>query len=142
MQELLNILQRIKDQAGPTLTHSVYERHPIMVLLDIGLVIVAILFIIVLALSVFEQMDDIPITIIFAIVGYIAGVGYLHNIYRYEMTKESEQRVNTVLMAMPTDEYTELVRKVKLADLNQIDDVMLQLIAKRVKNINTTGLFK
>lgn len=53
------------------------------------------------------------------------------------MTKESEQRVHEALMEMSADEYTQLVNQVKLADLNQIDDVMMRLIAKHVKEINT-----
>ena len=56
------------------------------------------------------------------------------------MTVESEQRVNNALANMPIDEYNNLVNQVKLADLNQIDDVMLRLIAKHVKNINTPRL--
>lgn len=56
------------------------------------------------------------------------------------MTVESEQRVNNALANMPIDEYNNLVKQVKLADLNQIDDVMLRLIAKHVKNTNTPRL--
>lgn len=53
------------------------------------------------------------------------------------MTEQSEQRVHEALMELSADEYTQLVNQVKLADLNQIDDVMMRLIAKHVKDINT-----
>ena len=53
------------------------------------------------------------------------------------MTEQSEQRVHEALMELSADEYTRLVSQVKLADLNQIDDVMMRLIAKHVKDINT-----
>ena len=64
----------------------------------------------------------------------------LHSLYQYEMTQESEQRVNNVLAEMPIDEYNNLVKQVKLLDVNQIDDVMMRLIAKHVKDINTPRL--
>ena len=67
---------------------------------------------------------------------------YVHRIYRYEMTQESEQRVNDVLKATPAVEYAELVKQVKLADLDQIEDVTLRAIAKHVKDVETPGLFK
>ena len=67
---------------------------------------------------------------------------YVHRIYQYEMTQESEQRVNTALLDMPADQYAELVKQVKLADLDQIEDVTLRAIAKHVKDIETPGLFK
>ena len=40
MQDLLNTLQQIKDQAHPTLTRLVYERHPYMVFVDAIVVLV------------------------------------------------------------------------------------------------------
>ena len=58
------------------------------------------------------------------------------------MTKDSEQRVNDVLKATTADEYAELVKQIKLADLDQIEDVTLRAIAKHVKDIETPGLFK
>lgn len=62
--------------------------------------------------------------------------------YQHEMTEESEQRVNDVLKATPATEYAELVKQIKLADLNQIEDTTLRTIAKHVKDIETPGLFK
>lgn len=62
--------------------------------------------------------------------------------YQHEMTEESEQRVNDVLKATPATEYAELVKQIKLADLDQIEDTTLRTIAKHVKDIETPGLFK
>lgn len=139
MQDLLNTLQQIKDQAGPTLTHSLYERHPFMLVLDIFTVLFAIGIFIAIIISLFKQWN-IPTIVLGGIVFLIALAGYLHNAYKYEMTKESEQRVHEALMELSADEYTHLVSQVKLADLNQIDDVMMRLIAKHVKDINTPRL--
>lgn len=139
MQDLLNTLQQIKDQAGPTLTHSLYERHPFMLVLDIFTVLFAIGIFIAIIISLFKQWN-IPTIVLGGIVFLIALAGYLHNAYKYEMTKESEQRVHEALMELSADEYTHLVSRVKLADLNQIDDVMMRLIAKHVKDINTPRL--
>lgn len=136
MQDLLNTLQQIKDQAGPTLTHSLYERHPFMVELDIFTVLFAIGIFIAIIISLFKQWN-IPTIVLGGVVFLIALVGYFHNAYKYEMTEQSEQRVHEALMELSADEYTRLVSQVKLADLNQIDDVMMRLIAKHVKNINT-----
>lgn len=139
MQDLLNTLQQIKDQAGPTLTHSVYERHPFMVVLDVVTVLMAIGVLIAIVVSLFGKWN-LPTIVLIGVIAEIAVVGYLHSAYKYEMTKESEQRVHEALMEMSADEYTQLVNQVKLADLNQIDDVMMRLIAKHVKDINTPRL--
>ena len=139
MQDLLNTLQQIKDQAGPTLTHSVYERHPFMMVLDVGTVLMAIFVLIAIVVSLFGKWN-LPTIVLIGVIAEIVLVGYLHNAYKYEMTKESEQRVHEALMEMSADEYTQLVNQVKLADLNQIDDVMMRLIAKHVKEINTPRL--
>ena len=140
MQDLLNTLQQIKDQTHPTLTQSLYERHPIMLIIDITLVVMAIVLIITLALSVLRQFDGPPASVLVAMVGYIAITGCIHHAYRYEMTIESEQRVDTALMNMPADEYTKLVDQVKLADINKIDNVMLRVIAEHIKDVNTPEL--
>ena len=139
MQDLLNTLQQIKDQAGPTLTHSVYERHPFMVTLDVATVLMAIGVLIAIVVSLFGKWN-LPTIVLIGVIAEIAVVGYLHSAYKYEMNKESEQRVHEALMEMSADEYTQLVNQVKLADLNQIDDVMMRLIAKHVKEINTPRL--
>lgn len=139
MQDLLNTLQQIKDQAGPTLTHSVYERHPFMVVLDVATVLMAIGVLIAIVVSLFGKWN-LPTFVLIGVIAEIALAGYFHNAYKYEMTKESEQRVHEALMEMSADEYTQLVNQVKLADLNQIDDVMMRLIAKHVKEINTPRL--
>ena len=139
MQEILNTLQQIKDQAGPTLTHSVYERHPFMLVLDVGTVLMAIFVLIAIVVSLFGKWN-LPTIVLVGVIAEIALAGYLHNAYKYEMTEQSEQRVHEALMELSADEYTQLVNQVKLADLNQIDDVMMRLIAKHVKDINTPRL--
>ena len=111
-----------------------------MLIIDITLVVMAIVLIITLALSVLRQFDGPPASVLVAMVGYIAITGYIHHAYRYEMTIESEQRVDTALMNMPADEYTKLVNQVKLADINKIDKVMLRVIAEHVKDVNIPGL--
>lgn len=140
MQDLLNTLQQIKDQTHPTLTQSLYERHPIMLIIDITMVIMAIVLIITLALSVLRRFDGPPVGVLVAMVGYIAITGYIHRAYQYEMTIESERRVDTALMNMPVDEYTKLVNQVKLTDVNKVDDVVLRVIAEHIKDVNTPGL--
>ena len=142
MQDLLNILQQIKDQAEPTLTQSVYERHPIMLVTDIVFGIVVVMYIIVAIANILSQSDDFPTgTVILMTIAMIIQV-YVHRIYQHEMTEESEQRVNDVLRVTPADEYAELTKQIKLADLNQIEDTTLRTIAKHVKDIETPGLFK
>ena len=142
MQDLLNILQQIKGQAEPTLTQSVYERHPLMLIVDILFGIVVVLYIIVAIANILSQSDDFPTeTVIMMTLAMIIQV-YVHSIYQHEMTEESEQRVNDVLKATPATEYAELVKQIKLADLNQIEDTTLRTIAKHVKDIETPGLFK
>lgn len=142
MQDLLNILQQIKDQAEPTLTQSIYERHPIMLITDIVFGIVVMMYIVVAIANILSQSDDFPTeTVILMTLAMIIQV-YVHSIYQHEMTEESEQRVNDVLKATPATEYAELVKQIKLADLNQIEDTTLRTIAKHVKDIETPGLFK
>ena len=142
MQDLLNILQQIKDQAEPTLTQSVYERHPIMLVMDIVFGIVVVMYIVVAIANILSQSDDFPTeTVILMALAMIIQV-YVHRIYQHEMTEESEQRVNDVLKATPATEYAELVKQIKLADLDQIEDTTLRTIAKHVKDIETPGLFK
>ena len=142
MQDLLNILQQIKDQAEPTLTQSVYERHPVMLITDIVFGIVVVVYIVVAIANILSQSDDFPTeTVILMTLAMIIQV-YVHRIYQHEMTEESEQRVNDVLKATPAVEYAELVKQVKLADLDQIEDTTLRAIAKHVKDIETPGLFK
>lgn len=142
MQDLLNILQQIKDKAEPTLTQSVYERHPVMLITDIVFGIVVVMYIVVAIANILSQSDDFPTeTVILMTLAMIIQV-YVHRIYQHEMTEESEQRVNDVLKATPATEYAELVKQVKLADLNQIEDTTLRTIAKHVKDIETPGLFK
>ena len=142
MQDLLNILQHIKDQAEPTLTQSVYERHPFMLIMDIIFGIVVVMYIIVAIANILSQSDDFPTgTVILMTIAMIIQV-YVHRIYQHEMTEESEQRVNDVLKETPVEEYNELVKQIKLADLNQIEDTTLRTIAKHVKDIESTGLFK
>lgn len=142
MQDLLNILQQIKDQAEPTLTQSIYERHPIMLITDIVFGIVVVMYIVVAIANILSQSDDFPTeTVILMTLAMIIQV-YVHSIYQHEMTEESEQRVNDVLKATPATEYAELVKQIKLADLNQIEDVTLRAIAKHVKDVETPGLFK
>lgn len=142
MQDLLNILQQIKDQAEPALTQSVYERHPIMLITDIVFGIVVVMYIVVAIANILSQSDDFPTeTVILMTLAMIIQV-YVHSIYQHEMTEESEQRVNDVLKATPATEYAELVKQIKLADLNQIEDTTLRTIAKHVKDIETPGLFK
>ena len=142
MQDLLNILQHIKDQAEPTLTQSVYERHPFMLITDILLGIAIVLYVIMALVSVFSRWDDFPMGAAIVMTIAIAIQVYTHRTYQYEMTKDSEQRVNDVLTETPADKYNELVKQIKLADLDQIDDVTLRAIAKHVKNIESPGLFK
>ena len=142
MQDLLNILQQIKDQAEPALTQSVYKRHPIMLITDIVFGIVVVMYIVVAIANILSQSDDFPTeTVILMTLAMIIQV-YVHSIYQHEMTEESEQRVNDVLKATPATEYAELVKQIKLADLNQIEDTTLRTIAKHVKDIETPGLFK
>ena len=142
MQDLLNILQQIKDQAEPTLTQSVYERHPVMLITDIVFGIVVVMYIVVAIANILSQSDDFPTeTVILMTLAMIIQV-YVHRIYQHEMTEESEQRVNDVLKATPATEYAELVKQIKLADLDQIEDTTLRTIAKHVKDIETPGLFK
>ena len=142
MQDLLNILQQIKDKAEPTLTQSVYERHPVMLITDIVFGIVVVMYIVVAIANILSQSDDFPTeTVILMTLAMIIQV-YVHRIYQHEMTEESEQRVNDVLKATPAVEYAELVKQVKLADLDQIEDTTLRAIAKHVKDIETPGLFK
>ena len=142
MQDLLNKLQHIKDQAEPTLTQSVYERHPFMLITDIIFGIVVVMYIIVAIANILSQSDDFPTgTVILMTIAMIIQV-YVHRIYQHEMTEESEQRVNDVLKETPVEEYNELVKQIKLADLNQIEDTTLRTIAKHVKDIESTGLFK
>ena len=142
MQDLINILQQIKDQAEPTLTQSIYERHPIMLITDIVFGIVVVMYIVVAIANILSQSDDFPTeTVILMTLAMIIQV-YVHSIYQHEMTEESEQRVNDVLKATPAVEYAELVKQVKLADLDQIEDTTLRAIAKHVKDIETPGLFK
>ena len=139
MQDLLNTLQQIKDQAGPTLTHSVYERHPFMMILDVVTVLMAIGVLIAIVVSLFGKWN-LPTIVLIGVIAEIALAGYFHNAYKYEMTEQSEQRVHEALMDLSADEYTQLVNQVKLANLNEIDDVMMRLIAKHVKEINTPRL--
>lgn len=139
MQDLLNTLQQIKDQAGPTLTHSVYERHPFMMILDVATVLMAIGVLIAIVVSLFGKWN-LPTIVLIGVIAEIALAGYFHNAYKYEMTEQSEQRVHEALMDLSADEYTQLVNQVKLANLNEIDDVMMRLIAKHVKEINTPRL--
>ena len=139
MQDLLNTLQQIKDQAGPTLTHSVYERHPFMMILDVATVLMAIGVLIAIVVSLFGRWN-LPTIVLIGVIAEIALAGYFHNAYKYEMTEQSEQRVHEALMDLSADEYTQLVNQVKLANLNEIDDVMMRLIAKHVKEINTPRL--
>lgn len=142
MQDLLNILQQIKDKAEPTLTQSVYERHPLMLITDIVFGIIVVVYIVVAIANILSQNDDFPTeTVILMTLAMIIQV-YVHHIYQHEMTKDSEQRVNDVLKATPATEYAELVKQIKLADLNQIEDTTLRTIAKHVKDIETPGLFK
>lgn len=142
MQDLLNILQQIKDKAEPTLTQSVYERHPVMLITDIVFGIVVVMYIVVAIANILSQSDDFPTeTVIPMTLAMIIQV-YVHRTYQYEMTKDSEQRVNDVLKATPATEYAELVKQIKLADLDQIEDTTLRTIAKHVKDIETPGLFK
>lgn len=142
MQDLLNILQQIKDKAEPTLTQSIYERHPVMLITDIVFGIVVVMYIIVAIANILSQSDDFPTgTVILMTIAMIIQV-YVHRIYQHEMTEDSEQRVNDVLKATPATEYAELVKQIKLADLNQIEDTTLRAIAKHVKDIETPGLFK
>ena len=142
MQDLLNILQQIKDQAEPTLTQSIYERHPVMLITDIVFGIIVVMYIIVAIANILSQSDDFPTeTVILMTLAMLIQV-YVHRIYQHEMTEESEQRVNDVLKATPATEYAELVKQIKLADLNQIEDTTLRTIAKHVKDIETPGLFK
>ena len=142
MQDLINILQQIKDQAEPTLTQSIYERHPIMLITDIVFGIVVVMYIVVAIANILSQSDDFPTeTVILMTLAMIIQV-YVHSIYQHEMTEESEQRVNDVLKATPAVEYAELVKQVKLADLDQIEDTTLRAIAKHVKDIETPGIFK
>lgn len=142
MQDLLNILQQIKDKAEPTLTQSIYERHPVMLITDIVFGIVVVVYIVVAIANILSQSDDFPTeTVILMTLVMIIQV-YVHRIYQHEMTEESEQRVNDVLKATPAVEYAELVKQVKLADLDQIEDTTLRAIAKHVKDIETPGLFK
>lgn len=142
MQDLLNILQQIKDKAEPTLTQSVYERHPVMLITDIVFGIIVVMYIIVAIANILIKSDDFPTeTVILMTLATIIQV-YVHRIYQHEMTEESEQRVNDVLKATPATEYAELVKQIKLADLDQIEDTTLRTIAKHVKDIETPGLFK
>lgn len=136
MQDLLNTLQQIKDQTHPTLTQLVYERHHYMVVVDAVVVLLLLIAFVWFIVGTFTR-TDVPLIIVLGCIGLIVCLASLHNLYRYEMTKESEQRVHEALMEMSADEYTQLVIQVKLADLNQIDDVMMRLIAKHVKDINT-----
>lgn len=142
MQDLLNILQQIKDQAEPTLTQSVYERHPVMLITDIVFGIVVVMYIIVAIANILSKSDEFPTGTAILMAIAVSIQVYVHSIYRYEMTQESEQRVNDVLKATPAVEYAELVKQIKLADLNQIEDTTLRTIAKHVKDIETPGLFK
>ena len=61
MQDLLNILQQIKDQAEPTLTQSIYERHPTMLMTDIIFGIIVVLYIIVALANIFGRSDEFPV---------------------------------------------------------------------------------
>lgn len=142
MQDLLNILQQIKDQVEPTLTQSVYERHPTMLITDIIFGIVVVLYIIVALANVFGRSDEFPMWTVVLMTIAVAIQVYVHRTFQYEMTEESEQRVNDALKATPAVEYVELVKQVKLADLDKIEDVTLRAIAKHVKDIETPGLFK
>lgn len=110
-----------------------------MVVLDVVTVLMAIGVLIAIVVSLFGKWN-LPTIVLIGVIAEIALAGYFHNAYKYEMTKESEQRVHETLMEMSADEYTQLVNQVKLADLNQIDDVMMRLIAKHVKDINTPRL--
>lgn len=141
MQDLLNILQHIKDQAEPTLTQSVYERHPFMMVIAIVAGVLFVVMISILIMSALGKWEDAPIEVYF-VVGLVCALTiHMHRAYQHEMTKDSEQRVNDVLKATPADEYAELVKQVKLADLDQIEDSTLRAIAKHVKDIETPGLF-
>ena len=142
MQDLLNILQQIKDKAEPTLTQSIYERHPTMMVIEIAVGILFVALIITLVMSVLGKWDDVPVEVYFGVGLVIAIAMHMHRSYQYEMTKDSEQRVNDVLKATPATEYAELVKQVKLADLDQIEDTTLRAIAKHVKDVETPGLFK
>lgn len=142
MQDLLNILQQIKDKAEPTLTQSVYERHPVMLIMDIVFGIIVVMYIIVAIANILSKSDDFPTeTVILMTLAMIIQV-YVHRVYQHEITEESEQRVNDVLKATPATEYAELVKQIKLADLDQIEDTTLRAIAKHVKDVETPGLFK
>lgn len=110
MQDLINILQQIKDQAEPTLTQSVYERHPIMLITDIVFGIIVVMYIIVAIANILSQSDNFPIGTAILMIMAVSIQVYVHRIYQYEMTEESEQRVNDVLKATPATEYAELVK--------------------------------
>lgn len=142
MQDLLNILQQIKDHAEPTLVQSVYERHPFMMVIEVIAGILFVALIITLVMSVLGKWDDVPVEVYFGVGLVIAIAMHMRRSYQYEMTKDSEHRVNDVLKATPADEYAELVKQIKLADLSQIEDTTLRAIAKHVKDIETPGLFK
>lgn len=142
MQDLLNILQQIKDHAEPTLVQSVYERHPFMMVIEVIAGILFVVMISILTMSALGKWEDAPLGVYFAVGVVCAMTIHMHRAYQYEMTKESEQRVNTALLDMPADQYAELVKQVKLADLDQIEDVTLRAIAKHVKDVETPGLFK
>lgn len=139
MQDLLNTLQQIKDQAHPTLTRLVYERHPYMVFVDAIVVLALLIAFVWLIVGIFTR-EGVPQEVILIAIGLVVTLAGLRSLYQYEMTQESEQRVNNVLAEMPIDEYNNLVKQVKLLDVNQIDDVMMRIIAKHVKDINTPRL--
>lgn len=61
----------------------------------------------------------------------------LHSLYQYEMTQESEQRVNNVLAEMPIDEYNNLVKQVKLLDVNHRYQQMHHIWKIHLKSILT-----
>ena len=87
MQDLLNILQQIKDQAEPTLTQSVYERHPLMLIVDILFGIVVVLYIIVAIANILSQSDDFPTeTVILMTLVMIIQV-YVHRIWTLKLVK-------------------------------------------------------
>ena len=142
MQDLLNILQQIKDHAEPTLVQSVYERHPFMMVIEVVAGILFVVMISILIMSALGKWEDAPLGVYFAVGVVCAMTIHMHRAYQHEMTEESEQRVNDVLRVTPADEYAELVKQIKLADLDQIEDVTLRAIAKHVKDVETPGLFK
>lgn len=143
MQELINTLQQIKDQIHPSLTQLLYERHHHVVLIDGAIALMTIIIIIWLLIGTFTR-KEVSTKVIIGYLGLLTFTMWYHNAYRYQMTIESEQRVDKALAKLPAEEYDSLVEQVKHNDINKIDDVMLRLIAERVEvsTKQTRGLNK